>query len=86
MSSLTPKTYKGILSSKNILECDYCGAVFEEHSKKFKFKAIYDITSDFWKKYGRKTLSEEEWTRIAHGGIFNEEQCLLEEKTSQDDW
>ena len=85
MSSLTPKTYKGILSSKNILECDYCGAVFEEHSKKFKFKAIYDITSDFWKKYGRKTLSEEEWTRIAHGGISNEEQCLLEEKTSQDD-
>ena len=82
---LTPKTYKGILSHKTLLECDYCGAVFEPKGKQFKFKAIYDISSDFWKRYGRKTLTEEEWNRIAHGGISNEEQCLLEEKTSQDD-
>lgn len=82
---LTPKTYNGILSHKTLLECDYCGAVFEPHGTKFKFKAIYDISSDIWKKYGRKTLTEEEWTRIAHGGISNEETRVLEEKTSQDD-
>lgn len=85
MNPLTPKNYKGILSSKNILECDYCGAVFEEHSKKYKFKAIYDISSDFWKKYGRKTLTEDEWTRIAHGGLSNEEKRIVEQKTSQND-
>lgn len=80
---LTIKTYKGILSHKTLLECDYCGAVFEPKGKKFKFKSIYDISSDIWKKYGGKTLTEEEWTRIAHGGISNEEQRQLEEKTAQ---
>ena len=82
---LTPKTYKGILSTKNLLECDYCGAVFEEKRNKYLFKAIYDISSDFWKKYGRKTLTETEWTRIAHGGISDEEKSIMEQKAAQND-
>jgi ribosomal protein L40E len=82
---LTPKTYKGILSTTNLLECDYCGAVFEEKGSKYKFKAIYDISSEFWKRYGRKTLTEGEWTRITHGGISDEEKQILEQKASQDD-
>lgn len=82
---LTPKTYKGILSAKNLLECEYCGAVFEEKGSKYLFKAIYDISSDFWKKYGRKTLTEEEWTRIAHGGISDEEKSIMEQKNAQND-
>jgi len=82
---LTPKTYKGFLSTKNILECDYCGAVFEEKGKKYLFKAIYDISSDFWKRYGRKTLTETEWTRISHGGISDEEKALIDQKAAQDD-
>ncbi len=82
---LTPKTCKGILSTTNLLECDYCGAVFEEKGSKYKFKAIYDISSEFWKKYGRKTLTEGEWTRIAHGGISDEEKQIMEQKASQDD-
>lgn len=82
---LTPKTYKGILSTKTFLECDYCGAVFEPSGQNYKFKAIYDISSDFWKRYGRKTLTETEWTRIAHGGISDEEKRILEQKASQND-
>lgn len=82
---LTPKTYKGFLSTKNILECDYCGAVFEEKGKKYLFKAIYDISSDFWKRYGRKTLTETEWNRISHGGISDEEKALIDQKAAQDD-
>ncbi|NYB53053.1 MAG: zinc ribbon domain-containing protein [Methanobacteriaceae archaeon] len=82
---LTPKTYKGILSTKNILECEYCGAVFEQKGKNYLFKAIYDISSDFWKRYGRKTLTEDEWTRIAHGGLSNEEKRIMEQKAAQND-
>jgi len=81
MNPLTPKTYKGILSSKNILECDYCGAVFEQKGGKYLFNAIYDIGSDFWKMYGRKTLTKDEWTNIAHGGLFNEEKMVIEQNT-----
>lgn len=82
---LTPKTFKGILSTKNILECDYCGAVFEQSGSKYKLKAIYDISSDFWKRYGRKTLTESEWTNITHGGLSNEEKHIMEQKASQND-
>lgn len=84
-SPLATKTYKGILSTTEMLECDYCGAVFEPKGIKYKFKAIYDISSDFWKRYGRKTLTEDEWTRIAHGGISDEEKNILEQKASQND-
>lgn len=82
---LSPKTFKGILSTKNILECEYCGAVFEQKGKNYLFKAIYDISSDFWKKYGRKTLTEEEWTSIANGGLSKEEKRIMEQKASQND-
>ncbi len=82
---LTPKTFKGFLSTKNLLECDYCGAIFEKTGNKYLFKTIYDISSDFWKRYGRKTLTETEWTRIAHGGISDEEKALIEQKAAQND-
>jgi hypothetical protein len=59
--------------------------VFEQNGRNFKFKAIYDISSDFWKKYGRKTLTEAEWTNIAHGGLSNEEKHVMEQKASQND-
>ena len=82
---LTPKTHKGVISTKHLLECDYCGAVFEQKGTSYKFTRIYDIKSDSWLKYGNKTLTETEWTRIAHGGVSNEEKQILERKAAEND-
>jgi hypothetical protein len=79
-SPLEPKTVKGMLSTKELLECDYCGAVFEKKGSKYKLKDIYDKGCQFWQRYRGKILTEEEWTRIAKGGISNEEQRIIEEK------
>jgi hypothetical protein len=82
---LTPETHKGVISTKHLLECDYCGAVFEQKGTSYKFTRIYDIKSEFWHKYGNKTLTETEWTRIAHGGVSNEEKQIMERKAAEND-
>lgn len=79
-SPLQPQIHKGVLSTKELLECDYCGAIFQKKESKYKLKDIYDKQCQFWQKYHNKTLSEAEWTRIGKGGISNEEQQLLEKK------
>ena len=82
---LTPKIHKGLLGTKNILECEYCGAIFEQQGTKYELNEIYDKESEFWQKYGKKILTEEEWTNIAHGGISNEEKQIIEQKSAQND-
>ena len=79
-SPLQPQIHKGVLSTKELLECDYCGAIFLKKESKYKLKDIYDKQCQFWQKYHNKTLSEAEWTRIGKGGISNEEQQILEKK------
>lgn len=84
-SALTPKTHKGMLSTKITLECDYCGAIYEKKGEKYKLTEIYDTESQFWQKYGQKTLTENEWTRIANGGMSDEETQLQEKKSAEID-
>jgi len=84
-SKLIPRAHKGTfgLSTKNTLECDNCGAIFEEKHRKYKLKKINDVNSSIWKKYRNQTLKEEEWTRIANGGVSDAEQRIINKEKAE---
>jgi hypothetical protein len=73
---MIPTIHRGSLGfgTKNILECNKCGAVFEKKGQKYKLSSISDTNQPIWIKYCNQTLSEEEWIRIRNGGISDTEQ------------
>lgn len=73
---MIPTIHRGSLGfgTKNILECNNCGAVFEKKGQKYKLSNISDINHPIWIKYGHQTLLEDEWIRISNGGISDTEQ------------
>lgn len=84
-SKLISRVHKGTfgLSTKNTLECDNCGAIFEEKSHKYKLKKVNDVNSSLWKKYRNQTLKEEEWTRIANGGVSDAEKRRIDKENQE---
>lgn len=75
---LTEIIKKGTFSSKFTYQCSYCGAVFEEKADKYKLTYIDHPQNPVWQKYRNKPLTFDEWTRIANGGVSDEEQRRLD--------
>ncbi|MCE5214549.1 MAG: zinc-ribbon domain-containing protein [Methanobacterium sp.] len=75
---LTENIRKGTFNTHYTYQCNYCGAVFEEKSGKYKLTSIQDLDNPIWQKYRNKPLTYEEWARIANGGISNEEQRRMD--------
>lgn len=78
---------KAMLGFKSVatLECDTCGTIFQEKDHKYKLSRTDNIKNPLWIKYKHKTLSEDEWDRIAHGGVSDFEQRKIEaEKIEQE--
>ena len=63
--------------TRRMLECDNCGATFEQKGEKYKFSSISDNNSPLWIKYGHQTLTEDEWIRIGNGGVSDHEQEII---------
>lgn len=63
--------------TKNTLECNNCGAVFEKKGDKYKLSNITDTNQSIWIKYRHQTLTEDEWIRIGEGGISDSEQLKI---------
>ena len=64
--------------TKNTLECNNCGAVFERKGQKYKLSKVTDTNQPLWIKYGQQTLTEDEWTRIGDGGFSDSEQQKID--------
>ena len=75
-------TYKGAFGfgTRRMLECNNCGATFEQKGQKYKFSSISDNNSPLWIKYGHQTLNEDEWIRIGNGGVSDYEQEIINQE------
>lgn len=77
---LTENINKGTFSTKYTHQCNICRAVFEEKGDKYKLTYIDDPENPTWQKYRNKPLTFEEWTRIANGGVSDEEQRRIDKE------
>ena len=77
---MMPMVHKGSFGfgTKNTLECNNCGAVFERKGQKYKLSTVADTNQPLWVRYGHQTLTEDEWTRIGDGGISDSEQQKID--------
>lgn len=66
--------------SKRNMRCSNCGAVFMYKGNGYLLSRVSDRNTRAWRLYGGKTLTEEEWTRIANGGVSNELQREIQRK------
>lgn len=82
---LTESVHKRALGigDKVIYTCSHCGAVFEEKGDKYKLTRIHELNNPIWQKYKNKPLTFEEWTRIANGGVSDEEQRRIDRERKQ---
>ncbi|MGO9386553.1 MAG: zinc ribbon domain-containing protein [Methanobacterium sp.] len=85
--SLNSTVHKGTLGlgSKTILTCDNCGAEFEVKGNKYKLNHISNSKYENWMKYHHQTLTIDEWTRIAGGGVSDAEQKKIDEIKRQNE-
>ncbi len=77
---MMPMVHKGSFGfgTKNTLECNNCGAVFERKGQKYKLSKVADTNQPLWVRYGHQTLTEDEWTRIGDGGFSDSEQQKID--------
>ncbi len=82
---LTESFHEGTLGigNKVIYTCSHCGAVFEEKGDKYKLTHIHELNNPVWQKYRNKPLTFEEWTRIANGGVSDEEQEKIDRERKE---
>jgi zinc-ribbon domain len=75
-------THRGSLGigTKNTLECNNCGAVFEKKGSKYKLTNITDTRQPIWIRYNHQTLTDIEWIRIGNGGVSDQEQQKIDAK------
>jgi hypothetical protein len=80
--NMIPTIHKGTFGfgTRKMIECDSCGAAFEERGQKYKFSSIYDTNNPLWIKYGHQTLTEGEWIRIGEGGVSDHEQEIIKQE------
>jgi ribosomal protein L40E len=85
--SLNSSIHKGALGlgTKTILKCDNCGAEFEVKGDKYKLNHISNSKYENWMKYHGKTLTIDEWARIAGGGVSDAEQNKINEIKRQNE-
>lgn len=65
---------KSFLSDKWAYFCTNCGLSLEKYGNEFKLTDIYDKNNHMWELYNSKTLTKEEWIRIASGGLSDKDQ------------
>lgn len=61
---LERKLFGGIKMTAK-LKCNTCGALFIPHGSKYTLTKVRDKSAQTWIQYGNKSLTEEEWKRIA---------------------
>lgn len=66
---------RSLLSDKWAYFCTNCGLTFEKQGTGFKLIDISDKTSRIWELYKLKTLTIQEWERIAQGGLSDKDQA-----------
>jgi ribosomal protein L40E len=78
---LNSSVHKGALGlgTKRIFKCDNCGAEFEPKGEKYKLTHISYTNYENWQEYKGQTLTVDEWTRIAGGGVSDAEQRKIDE-------
>ena len=77
--SLVPRQEKGFLGlgSKQELVCGRCGSVWVDRGGSPDHLELTETQQPDlanWKSYGHRTLRSAEWTRIASGGLSDQEQ------------
>ncbi len=84
--SLNTIIHKGALGlgTKTIFKCDNCGAEFEPKGEKYKLTHTSHTNYQTWQKYKNQTLTVDEWTRIAGGGVSDAEQKKIDEEKRQE--
>ncbi|NLA39727.1 MAG: hypothetical protein GX882_10220, partial [Methanomicrobiales archaeon] len=67
------------LTSRQVYACPRCGATFSpEGGEMFRLSGVTDQSDPVWKTYGNQTLTGDEWRRIAHGGVSDARQRILD--------
>jgi hypothetical protein len=82
-ASLQPTTVRGVLGlhHRPALLCPHCGATLvqdDDDSARFTLTETHDRALAGWQTYAHKTLSVDEWQRIAAGGASDAEQTELD--------
>jgi len=78
LSKTVSRGFMGLTSTESY-SCPNCGAVFtREGSNTFKLSRITDTSRPAWRDYANQTLSDEEWKRIADGGVSDARQRELD--------
>lgn len=74
LSKTAEKKFFG-LTSREAFTCSKCGAVFVPMNKDtFKLTQIADRSNPVWTDYGNQVLKDQEWLRIAYGGLSDAKQ------------
>jgi len=74
---LRPVIEKKVLGGEkvtDIFKCSSCDALFVPDGGKYKLARVRDKLTQVWKEYGNKSLTTQEWRRIAYGGMSDARQ------------
>lgn len=75
-SALEKRRYPGFLGigAQTYHKCGICGAVFVAKGTQYVLRRIDDVGNPVWQEYHDQALREDEWQRIAHGGMSDAKQ------------
>jgi hypothetical protein len=71
------------IGTRKTFTCNECGAVFQEKGGKYKLAQISFQNNAVWQRYKGKTLTLNEWTRIANGGVSDAEERKINQENKQ---
>lgn len=67
------KLFGGVKTAAS-LKCNNCEALFIPYGSKYTLTKVRDKSAQIWIQYGNESLTEEEWKRIASGGMSDAKQ------------
>ena len=78
LRSMVKQKLLGGLTMTRVLRCYQCGAVFTPDRNKYVLSDVGNKSARVWREYGMKSLTGEEWKRIASGGVSNARQRAID--------